>query len=180
MIRPPAWFETTRLTARPPRADDAPAVFAAYASDPEVTKYLSWKVYADVAALAKFFQEQSEVWKTAKGQFAWLLFLRDTEAPIGSIGFSVKEGKALFGYVLAKKFWGQGLMGEALSWVVDWALSQPEIFRAWAFCDVENPPSVRVMEKAGMRREGILRRWHVCPNLGAELRDCIVCSKTRP
>ena len=43
----------------------------------------------------------------------------------------------------------------------------------------ENPASVRVMEKAGMVQEGLLRRWHVCPTLSAELRDCVVCAKVK-
>jgi len=54
-------------------------------------------------------------------------------------------------------------MPEALSCLVNWSMDQPGIFRAWAFCDVENPASARVMEKAGMPREGMLRRWHICP-----------------
>ena len=71
------------------------------------------------------------------------------------------------------------MMAEALKFAVDWALARPEVFRAYAFCDAENPASVRVMEKAGMTREGVLRRWHVCPNIGPEPRDCIICAKVR-
>ena len=52
-------------------------------------------------------------------------------------------------------------------------------YRAWATCDVENPASARVMEKAGMIREGVLKRWHVCPTIGYEPRDCYVYAKTR-
>ncbi|MSU71119.1 MAG: N-acetyltransferase [Opitutus sp.] len=74
---------------------------------------------------------------------------------------------------------GYGFAAEALTFLVEWALAQSTIWRAWAFCDVENPGSVRVMEKAGMVREGVLRRWHVCPTLGPEPRDCIVCAKVR-
>ena len=70
-------------------------------------------------------------------------------------------------------------MPEALSYLVNWSMDQPEIFRAWAFCDVENPASARVMEKAGMTREGVLRRWHVCPSIGPEPRNCIVCAKVK-
>jgi ribosomal-protein-alanine N-acetyltransferase len=178
-MKPPETFETARVLARKPRAEDAPAVFAAYASDPEVTRYLSWKSYAKVEPLAEFLRGQARVWETGGGHFSWLLCLRDTDVPIGSIGCSLEGGKMLCGYVLAKRFWGQGLMTEALRWLVDWAIAQPEIFRAYAFCDLENPTSARVMEKAGMTREGILRRWHVCPSIGPDLRDCIICAKTK-
>lgn len=179
MLRPPASFATARLVARRPHPDDAEAVFASYAADVEVTRYLSWPAYTRVPPLAVFLQECVAHWEKGDGPFAWLLCLKGTNAPIGSIGVTLEGGKAMFGYALAKKFWHRGLAAEALTPLVDWSLAQPEIFRAWAYCDAENPASVRVMEKAGMVREGVLRRWHACPTLGPELRDCVVCAKVR-
>jgi len=75
------------------------------------------------------------------------------------------------GYVLTRLHWGKGYMTEALRGLVDWALKQQHIYRIWAVCDVDNIASARVMEKAGMQREGILRRWSVHPNLSPEPRD---------
>lgn len=179
MIRPPEVFATARLSARKPRVDDAPAVFAAYASDPEVTRYLAWPPYERIEPLKTFLSEAISRWEKNESPFNWVLCLKGSDRPIGSIGTSIDGGKAMFGYLFAKKFWGRGFATEALTFLVDWALSQPEISRAWAYCDVENPTSVRVMEKAGMVREGILHRWHVCPTLGPELRDCFVCAKVK-
>ncbi len=179
-LRPPVTFATARLHGRPPRADDGPAVFAAYAADPEVTRYLSWRAYERVEPLNAFLSECVSHWEKGSGHLAWLLCLKGTDSPVGSIGVTLEgDGRAMFGYVLGKKFWGHGFAAEALTHLVDWALARPEIFRAWAFCDVENPASVRVMEKAGMQREGVLRRWHACPTLGPGLRDCVVCAKVR-
>jgi RimJ/RimL family protein N-acetyltransferase len=62
-------------------------------------------------------------------------------------------------------------MTEVVRAVNDWALAQPEVHRVWAVCDVDNLASARVMEKAGMAREGKLRRWAVHPNLSTEPRD---------
>jgi len=182
MPLPPTTFATARLTARLPRADDAPAVFAAYASDPEVTRYLSWRAYERVEPLAAFLREAAANWEKRDTvlPLAWLLCLKGTDTPIGSIGVTLEgNGRALFGYVLAKKFWGHGMTAEALTWLVDWSLAQPDIYRAWAFCDIDNPTSARVMEKAGLVREGVLRRWHIAPNLGPAPRDCLVCAKVR-
>jgi RimJ/RimL family protein N-acetyltransferase len=162
-----------------PRADDGPAVFAAYASDPEATRYLAWRAYERIEPLTVFLRETISHWEKGTGPFMWLLCLKGTDAPIGSIGMHLDGGKAMFGYVLAKKFWGHGFATEALTHLVNWSLAQPAIFRAWAFCDVANPASARVMEKAGLLREGVLRRWHVAPNLGSEPRDCIVCAKVK-
>ena len=180
MLRPPAIFATARLVGRMPRADDGPAVFASYASDPEVTRYLAWKAYDRVEPLNVFLRECVANWEKGGGHFAWLLCLKGTDTPIGSIGITLEGGgKAMFGYALAKKFWHHGFAAEALTFLVEWSLAQPGIFRAYAFCDVENPASARVMEKAGMAREGLLRRWHVAPTLGPEPRDCIVCAKIK-
>ncbi len=180
MPRPPASFGTARLVARIPRADDAAAVFTAYAGDPEVTRYLAWRAYDRVEPLAAYLRECESNWEKRSGQLSWLLCLKGTTTPIGSIGITVEDnGRALFGYVLAKKFWGHGMAAEALTWLVDWSLAQPDIYRAWAFCDIDNPTSARVMEKAGMVREGVFRRFHVAPALGREARDCLVCAKVR-
>ena len=182
-MHPPPIFGTARLVGRKPRADDGPAVFAAYASDPEVTRYLAWRAYDRVEPLAMFLRECAATWEKTDAPgaaYAWILCLKGTDTPIGSIGVTFEPGgRAMFGYALAKKMWGHGFAAEALKHLVDWSLAQPGIFRAWAFCDVENPASVRVMEKAGMVREGVLRRWHVAPTLGPEPRDCIVCAKVK-
>jgi len=63
--------------------------------------------------------------------------------------------------------------------VIEWAWQQPEIHRFWAVCDVENRGSWRVMEKAGMQREGILRGWIRHPNVSDCPRDCYVYSIIR-
>ena len=76
------------------------------------------------------------------------------------------------GYALSRRLWRQGRMSEALDLVIGWSLAQPAIFRVWATCDVENAASAGVLERAGMLREGVLRRWVVHPNLGTEPRDC--------
>jgi [ribosomal protein S5]-alanine N-acetyltransferase len=70
-------------------------------------------------------------------------------------------------------------MTEALTEVVSWALQQPSIFRIGAVCDVENIASARVMEKAGLLREGLLRRWLVHPNVGDDPRDCWSYARVR-
>ena len=116
MPRPPAIFVTSRLTARTPRSDDGPAVFAAYANDPEVTKYLSWRAYDRVEPLNAFLRECAAHWEKGDGHLAWLLCLKGTDTPIGSIGIDLEGGgKAMFGYVLAYLVLGETLTGTQLA-----------------------------------------------------------------
>jgi ribosomal-protein-alanine N-acetyltransferase len=92
--------------------------------------------------------------------------------PIGMIDLRPQGERAEIGYVLARPYWGQGYMTEAAHAVVEWVLRQPGIYRVWAVCDVENTASARVLEKVGMQREGVLRRWIIHPNVDAVPRDC--------
>ena len=60
--------------------------------------------------------------------------------------------------------------------VIEWAFAQPTIHRVYATTDVENIPSRRVMEKAGMQCEGILRKNSIHPNISDIPRDCYIYS----
>lgn len=175
----PETFTTARLTGRRPTLADAPGAYAAYASDPEVTRYLSWHTHLTVETTRAFLVQCLDNWASGEGHRSWMLCERGSDTPVGSIGFTRDGGRVLVGYVLARPLWGRGLMTEALRWLIGWSLTQTGVQRVWAYCDAENPASARVMEKAGMVREGVLRRWHVCPNIGPELRDCIVCARVR-
>jgi RimJ/RimL family protein N-acetyltransferase len=181
MLRPPETFTTERLMARVPRVEDAGAAFAAYASDPEVTRYLSWRYYTEVEPLRKFLHSVMDTWETGEGggHYGWMLCLRGTDTLIGSIGVGFDAHGAVIGYVLGRAYWGRGLMTEVVRFVAAWALAQPPLSRVWAFCDAENLASARVMEKAGLVREGLLRRWQVCPTIGPEPRDCLIYAKVR-
>jgi RimJ/RimL family protein N-acetyltransferase len=178
-LRPPETFETARLLARAPRESDAASVFSAYASDPVATRYLAWTPYTDLEKLTEFLRGRALAWTNGDGHYAYLLCLRGTDAPIGSIGVFVDEPKAMFGYVLGRSYWGCGYAAEALTQLVAWTDTQPRIRRAWAYCAVENVASTRVMEKAGLEREGVLRRSQVFPNLGPEPRDCVYYAKVK-
>ena len=80
--------------------------------------------------------------------------------------------KAGMGYVLARAHWGQGFMPEAAGEIVRMILSDPSMFRVESFCDIENAASARVLEKVGMLREGVMRRYIIHPTLSHEPRDC--------
>jgi len=84
-----------------------------------------------------------------------------------------------YGYVLACPCWGQGLMTETLVEVVSCALRQPLIWRIGDVVDAENLASARVMEKAGLQREGLLRRWDLHPDMGNAPRNCFSYAKAR-
>jgi RimJ/RimL family protein N-acetyltransferase len=176
-MQPPETIETGRLVLRRPRLEDAEAIFANYAQDPEVTRYLTWAPYAEVAQVRRFVESRVTAWETGE-TFEWVITRRPDDVAIGMFALRVQDFKANLGYVLARPFWGQGLMTEAVQAIVDWAMAQPGIYRVWAVCDVDNPGSARVMEKCGMPFEGVLKRWMRRPSADEPV-DCLCHAVTK-
>jgi len=175
-VTPPAQFTTARLRLRRPQLEDAPTLFARYTQDPEVTRYLVWRPHTSVVETERFLHRCAAVWAD-NTSFPFVIERLDDPLALGMIEFRVDGFKVEFGYVLARDAWGKGYMSEALTCLVDWTLAQPTIFRAAAFHDVDNPASGRVMEKAGMSYEGLLRRYSIHPNVSDEPRDCHVYAR---
>ena len=177
-MKPPERYETNRLTLRPPKPEDAESIFQNYAKDRLVTRFLTWEHHETISDTHKFIKRCRQVW-LAGTAFPWVLCLKETGEVIGMIELKISGHRAELGYVLARDYWEKGLATEAASLIVDWAIAQPSIFRVWAVCDVDNLGSARALEKARMRREGILRRWLFHPNLDREPRDCYAYSVTK-
>jgi [ribosomal protein S5]-alanine N-acetyltransferase len=177
-VRPPESFSTRRLLCRIPLLADVAVIFRSYTQDPEVTRYVSWLPHISADETRAFIERCLRGWET-NGPFAYCISQLGWTDPIGMIQMKVDGHQVNFGYVLARQHWGKGLMPEALTYLVDWALNQPTIFRAWAHCDVENLASARVLEKSGMTKEGILRRFGMRPSISQEPRDSIVYAKVR-
>jgi ribosomal-protein-alanine N-acetyltransferase len=173
MIWPPRTLETPRLLLRPLRQDDAPAVFA-YASDPEVTRWMAFRTHRELSEAETYARTSAEAWEKGAGHRPWALELRDGGLVIGAIGGDRARGTVTLGYVMARAFWGRGLMTEAVVAVRHAALADPGVWRVQALHDVENLASGRVLEKAGLRVEGVLRRFGVHPQAGPDPRDAVM------
>jgi len=158
--------------------DDTEAIFAEYARDPEVTKYLSWRPTGNIEDTRNHLHACDTAWKEGK-LFQWVITRRKDKQLLGAVSVRVDGYKLELGYVLAKAYWNMGYTTEAVRTVVDWGLKEEGVYRVWAVCDVENRASVRVMEKAGMQCEGILHRWTMHPNRSDEPRDCYCYAKTK-
>jgi len=177
--RLPDEFETNRFLLRRVNVADARSVFDSYAADPEVTRFLGWKPHRSDADTAAFLKDATSEWDQGKG-FPVVAFHRERRNDlIGMFHPHLIGHRVNYGYVLRASAWGKGVASEVMTWLVDHALSHPDIFRAEAFCDVDHPASARVMEKAGMSREGILRRYFRHPNIADTPRDCAIYSKVR-
>jgi len=174
----PATFRTARLTFRPIAMADAGPIFTAYTRNPEVTQFLIWRPHRTRLDIEAYIR--SCLATPPHRARTYVLVGRKDSVIRGCLDLRQADRHRLeFGYVLARAFWGQGLMTEALTEIVRWGLAQPSIFRISAVCDVENVGSARVMEKSGLIREGLLRRYLIHPGMSNEPRDCFSYARVR-
>ena len=176
-VSPPETFVTDRLRLRRPRMSDAGAVLR-YGSDPEVVRYMTWPRHSGVDTVEAWLARCAQAWSTGE-EFSWLLTLPPEDEAIGTVACCVRGAGLDFGFVLSRSSWGRGLATEAARAVVQWGWAVPTIRRIWATCDAENVASMRVLEKAGLCREGLLRGGLVRPNLGPEPRATLVYAMAR-
>jgi ribosomal-protein-alanine N-acetyltransferase len=180
-VRPPEVIATPRLLLRKPVApDDAPRIFSAYAHDPEVTHFLTWRPHRSAREALEILRARVACWEEGS-EFSWVLTTRKTGTLIGMITATPDRAPWRFslGYVLGRTHWNRGYMTEAVIGVTETLLALPGICRVAAAADEENFASMRVLEKAGMQREGLLRRWSLHPAISDLPRGCWMFAKVR-
>jgi RimJ/RimL family protein N-acetyltransferase len=167
-------IQTARLILQRPRSQDAEQVFSRYASDPEVTKYLSWRVHTSLEQTRGFIAFSDEEWrKWPAGPY--LVFSRESGRLLGGTGLAFESAdSAATGYVFAKDSWGCGYATEALQAMISIARSAG-VRRLSALCHIDHRPSARVLEKCGFKREGTLREAVEFPNLSPGVRLDVSC-----
>ena len=152
-------IETDRLVLRRFRSEDAEDMYENWASDPEVTRFLTWPTHSDVDVSKAVLADWIPKYKDG-GFFNWAMEYKDTGKVIGNISvvrLIESINAAEMGYCMSRAYWGQGLMPEALRAVMDYLFDVVGLNRVSACHDANNPKSGRVMDKAGMKLEGILR-----------------------
>ena len=148
---------TVRL--RPPEPRDAEALFA-LASDPEVTRFFSWR-YADVDAAAAWIAGRER----AREAGEWLEFVVEhrEHGVTGVTGLtepSRRDRRAVTGTWLGRPFWSTGVNTEAKALLARLGFGPCGLERLGAYASTENPRSQHALEKAGFVREGTLRGFH--------------------
>lgn len=153
-------IETKRLLLRPFQPGDGQYIFENWASDPDVTKYLTWPAHSSVEISEMVLSD----WLSHYGEdtyYQWAIVLKDLDQPIGSISVVHQNDrirKAEIGYCIGKAWWHQGIVTEALQCVMDYLFDEVGMNRIEARHDPNNPHSGNVMKKCGMKYEGTMRQ----------------------
>lgn len=154
---------TERLCLRKFTLDDADAMFEGWASHPEVTKNVGWKPHKNrqetYDILASWIKEYDD------NYYNWAVECLDTHELIGNISvisLSEPHQNAEIGYFYGSKYWNRGYATEALKAVIKYLLEECGLHLVEAKHYSTNPASGRVMQKAGMIQEAVLkdRRYH--------------------
>ena len=154
-------LETHRLILRRYRIEDAEDMFSNWASDPEVTRFLTWPPHTSIDVTRYVLNDWISRYEDG-GFFNWAIEWKETGSVIGNIAVTVLHEEteaAELGYCMSRAFWGRGIMPEALRAVMDYLFDTAGLNRIEASHDVNNPKSGRAMEKAGLKLEGIHRGY---------------------
>ena len=178
VMKMPEQIETERLVLRKPRMEDANAIFAGWAQDNEVTRYLTWRPHQGIDQTNEFIQNCLYAWVHGT-RFPFMIMLKATNEVIGMIDPRIEGHKVGVGYGAARADWGNGYVPEATRAIIKWAFQQPLMYRVYATTDVENVASRRVLKKVGMQCEGILRKYMVYPNISDVPRDSYMYAITK-
>lgn len=149
---------TNRLVLRRFRQEDARAMFHNWASDDEVTKYLTWPTHANVEISQWVVNDWVASYEKAD-YYQWAIeFEGQAIGSISVVDHRDDVAKAHVGYCIGRPWWRRGIMSEALKAVMDYLFYEVGMNRVEACHDPSNPNSGKVMVKCGMKYEGTHRQ----------------------
>ena len=151
-------IETKHLILQKFREDDFAAVHS-YASNLENVVYMPFGPNTEDDTKAFISMAISEAEKVPCKNYYYAVMLKDSGMLIGScdIGYRnlLSTNEAEMGWLLHRDYWNQGYGSEVGEALLDFGFEEMNLHRIVANCDAENIASFRVMEKIGMRREGL-------------------------
>lgn len=153
-------FETERLKIRLFKKEDVDDLYE-YCSDDEVTKYLPFLTYTKKQDAIDRINYCIEGYEKLEAPILWAIEYKEEQKLIGGIDFvkwDEENKEAEIGYILNKKYWNKGIMTEALKTILKFGFEKMDLNRIELRCDERNIGSARVMEKNGLKHEGMLRQ----------------------
>lgn len=165
-------LETERLRLRKFTEEDAEDMYNNWASDTEVTKYLTWPAHSSIEVSKKVIDMWIDNYKDME-YYQWAIELKEIRQVIGTISLMNIDNNienCEVGYCIGRKFWNKGITTEAFFSIINFAFNQVGFERITARHHVDNSASGRVMEKCGLKYEGLLRK--ISRNSSGELVDC--------
>lgn len=160
---------------RPWRGDDLGQLHAA-GQDPEVARWVHLAQPFGIDEARAYLEAAIALWRDGTGA-SFAIVERADGALLGAVTRFGPEGHAAtVGLWLAPDARGRGLGTRTLRLILDWSFATTAVVRIDCYIEVGNEPSLRMVERVGFRREGLLRAWDLGPHGPM---DCVVWSILR-
>ena len=148
---------TERLTLRRFTVEDAREMYDNWASDPRVTKFLSWEPHSSPEATAALLRDWVKGYEK-DNCYNWVMeYQGRCIGTISVVRQSERDESAELGYDLGYDYWNKGLMTEAAKAVIRFLFEEVGCHRVVIRHAVKNPASGRVAQKCGLTYEGTQR-----------------------
>lgn len=150
-------LKSERLVLRPFRSSDAPVV-QELAGDIEVARTTHGIPHPyPIEAAETWISNHSRNIENGTA-YPLAIILKGTDLLIGTMTLRVdkQHNKGELAYWIGRNYWGNGFATEAARTIMDFGFFEINLNRIWAMAMVSNPASSRVMQKVGMKQEGIL------------------------
>jgi RimJ/RimL family protein N-acetyltransferase len=161
-------LEAPRVRLRALADGDVDALFAIF-SDEVMMRYWSTPPMRERAEAERYLASIHAGF-AGRSLFQWGIERREDGEVLGTATlFNFHHGcmRAELGYCLRSPWWGRGYMGEALAALIDHAFGTLKLRRLEADVDPGNAASLRILERMGFTREGLLReRWDIAGQIG--------------
>lgn len=151
-------LESERLLLRGFELEDANDMFKNWATNENVTRYVTWQPHKNIDETLEIIKKFKEAFEGDMPN--WAIVYKENNEVIGNIAivrYNEKLHYCEIGYCLSERYWNKGIMTEALKEVIKYCFNVLKVERVEAMHDIDNLSSGRVMQKAGMTKEGILR-----------------------
>lgn len=152
---PPISIVTPRLVLRAARPEHAHAIFEAYTSNLEASRYLQRSAHASVERTRAIMEAWGELNWLKTRRFVWTIF-SSRETAIGLFLLFIENNAAEIHFGIGPSYWRRGLVTEAGMAVMDWIVNTSSLPEVTTCCAAEHQASLRVLEKIGLARAEFL------------------------
>lgn len=150
--------------------EDTPALLEIF-SDPEVVRYTSLPVHETEADIQRLLDDIQRGFLDGS-LFQWGIEIGERIAGTCTLAeINRTHKRASVGFILGRAFWGRRVMSRALPHLIGFAFGQLRLHRLEADADPRNTASIRLLEKAGFQREGLMRERYFA---AGEWQDAVI------
>lgn len=156
-------IETSRLILRRFKQEDAYDVYKGWSSDIRLSNYVSWNIHTSIVEAEELVSRRIEEYD--RNAYNWVVELRNSRELIGNISTVAirrTHNNCEIGYCYGSQYWNKGYATEALKAVIKYLFEKCDMHIIEAKYHSTNPASGKVLKKAGMTKEAILRERRYC------------------